>query len=167
MTYVFVIDQFHELEFPVGPLGMGHILEGSAQFLYSYVLLSHTVICSTGKGTKDYYHHSSYSHALSNKSIETFHTQHEWHPICHSGHSIHPHRRGDYSICHRWDIITVKKLSNTHREWQSSTSTPSDKTLIYNGLRGGATCLEHLLRRNGKWYGMKNDQQLCDLAEET
>ena len=53
MTYVFVIDQFHELEFPVGPLGMGHILEGPAQFLYGYVLLSHTVICSTRKGIKD------------------------------------------------------------------------------------------------------------------
>ena len=49
MTYVFVIDQFHELEFPVGPLGMGHILEGPTQFLYGYILLSHTVIRSTGK----------------------------------------------------------------------------------------------------------------------
>ena len=88
MTYVFVIDQFHELEFPVGPLGMGHILEGPAQFLYGYVLLSHTVICSTRKGIKDIIR--LIAMRRQRNRLKHFTLSMNGHPICHSGHSIHP-----------------------------------------------------------------------------
>jgi hypothetical protein len=44
VTHVFVIDQLHELEFPVGPLRVCHVLKGSRQFLDRHILCSDGVI---------------------------------------------------------------------------------------------------------------------------
>lgn len=43
-SYIFVIDELHELELAVGPLGVRHILEGARQLLYGHVLLSYRVV---------------------------------------------------------------------------------------------------------------------------
>ena len=42
-----MVDQFHELEFSVGSLGVCDILERSAQFLDGYILLGHAVVSRT------------------------------------------------------------------------------------------------------------------------
>ena len=42
-----MVDQFHELEFSVGSLGVCDILEGSAQFLDGHILLGHAVVSRT------------------------------------------------------------------------------------------------------------------------
>lgn len=43
-TYVFVIDQLHELEFSVGPLRVCYILEGSRQLLNRHILRSDGIV---------------------------------------------------------------------------------------------------------------------------
>ena len=47
VSYIFVIHQLHELEFPVRPLGVSNILKGAAQLFDGHILLRYTVICST------------------------------------------------------------------------------------------------------------------------
>lgn len=42
-TYVFVIDQLHELEFSVGPLRVRHVLKRSGQLLNRHILRSDSV----------------------------------------------------------------------------------------------------------------------------
>jgi hypothetical protein len=49
LTYIFMVDQFHELKLSVGPFGMRYILERSAQFFDGHILLGYTVIRSTAK----------------------------------------------------------------------------------------------------------------------
>ena len=43
-TYVFVIDQLHQLELPVGPLRVRHVLKGSGELLDRDVLRGHRVV---------------------------------------------------------------------------------------------------------------------------
>lgn len=43
-THVFVIDAFHEHELPVCPLGMGLILEGSAQLLDGHISVQDGIV---------------------------------------------------------------------------------------------------------------------------
>lgn len=43
-TYVFVIDQLHELEFSVGPLRMRHVLKRSGQLLDRHILCSDGIV---------------------------------------------------------------------------------------------------------------------------
>ncbi len=44
-----MVDQLHELELPVGPLGVGDVLEGPAQLLDGHVLLGHAVVGGTAR----------------------------------------------------------------------------------------------------------------------
>lgn len=46
-TYIFVIDAFHEHQLPVCPLGVGLVLEGSAQLLDGYISVQDTIIART------------------------------------------------------------------------------------------------------------------------
>lgn len=43
-THVFVIDTFHEHELPVCPLGMGLVLEGSAQLLDGHISVQDGIV---------------------------------------------------------------------------------------------------------------------------
>lgn len=43
-AYVFVIDQLHQLEFPVGPLRVRNVLKRSRQFLDRDILRCHRVV---------------------------------------------------------------------------------------------------------------------------
>lgn len=43
-TYVFMIDQLHELELSVGPLRMRHVLERSGQLLDRHILRSDGIV---------------------------------------------------------------------------------------------------------------------------
>lgn len=43
-THVFVIDAFHEHELPVCPLGMGLVLEGSAQLLDGHISVQDGIV---------------------------------------------------------------------------------------------------------------------------
>ena len=51
-THVFMADQLHELELAVGPLGVGHILEGPAQFFDGHLMVGEGVQgrAETGQG---------------------------------------------------------------------------------------------------------------------
>ena len=53
VTYVLVIDTFHEHQFSVGPLGMGLVLKGPAQLLNGHIPLKVVVVCRTGERKKD------------------------------------------------------------------------------------------------------------------
>ena len=44
---VLVVDEFHELEFAVSALRVGHILEGARQFFDGAILTSHSVVSRT------------------------------------------------------------------------------------------------------------------------
>lgn len=46
-TYIFVIDAFHEHQLSVCPLGVGLVLEGSAQLLDGYISVQDTIIART------------------------------------------------------------------------------------------------------------------------
>lgn len=52
VTYIFVIDTFHEHQLPVCPLGMGLVLEGSAQLLDGYISVQDSIIARTVKEKK-------------------------------------------------------------------------------------------------------------------
>lgn len=47
VTYIFVIDAFHEHQLPVRPLGMGLVLEGSAQLLDGHVSVQDSIVACT------------------------------------------------------------------------------------------------------------------------
>lgn len=44
MSYVFVVDTFHQNQFSVGPFGMGLVLKGSAKFLNCNISFKDVVI---------------------------------------------------------------------------------------------------------------------------
>ena len=48
-THVFVVDEFHELELPVGPLRVGHVLERPRELFDGHVLLGDAITGRAGK----------------------------------------------------------------------------------------------------------------------
>ena len=52
VTYIFVIDTFHEHQFPVCPLGMGLVLEGSAQLLDGHISVQDSIVAGTAEEEK-------------------------------------------------------------------------------------------------------------------
>lgn len=52
-TYIFVIDTFHEHQLPVRPLGVGLVLERSAQLLDGYISVQDSVVAgAAGRETQ-------------------------------------------------------------------------------------------------------------------
>lgn len=49
ITHIFVIDTFHEHQLPVCPLGVGLVLEGSAQLLDGYISVQDSIIASAAE----------------------------------------------------------------------------------------------------------------------
>ncbi len=49
VSYVFVVDKFHEFKLSVCPLGVSNILERTAQLLNGNILLGDGIECSTVK----------------------------------------------------------------------------------------------------------------------
>lgn len=48
-TYIFVIDAFHEHQLPIRPLGMGLVLEGSAQLLDGHISVQDSIVACTAE----------------------------------------------------------------------------------------------------------------------
>lgn len=49
VTYIFVVDAFHEHQLPVRPLGVGLVLEGSAQLLDGHISVQDSVVACTAE----------------------------------------------------------------------------------------------------------------------
>lgn len=49
LAYIFVIDAFHEHQLPVRPLGVGLVLEGSAQLLDGHISVQDSVVACTAE----------------------------------------------------------------------------------------------------------------------
>lgn len=49
ITHIFVIDTFHEHQFPICPLGVGLVLERSAQLLDGDISVQNSIIARTGR----------------------------------------------------------------------------------------------------------------------
>lgn len=50
-SYIFVIDAFHEHQLPVCPLGVGLVLEGSAQLLDGHISVQDSIVARTAGET--------------------------------------------------------------------------------------------------------------------
>lgn len=49
VTYIFVIDAFHQHQLPVRPLGMGLVLERSAKLLDSHISVQDSIVACTAE----------------------------------------------------------------------------------------------------------------------